>query len=101
VFSDQDGLIYTGGPPNRASEPIVRAVIIVSGQTLELKHLRPTEVASRRYRITSDGHYNVDIAFESGKHIRKDVGDVTPGADIRYEIVVTDSDMSITGDVPK
>lgn len=80
---------------NNAEEPIAKAVLIVSGQTVEFRDILPDDHATASYQIKFDSHYDVRIVFRSGKELHKEVGYVTSGFDFQHEIVVTDIDIEI------
>lgn len=81
---------------NKTKEPITRASVLICGQKIELKDIRPSGRASGSYEVKSDSHYTVEVEFLSGKKIRKETGYVTNGMDFRHEITVTDLDIEIT-----
>ena len=81
---------------NKGNEPVLRALVTVCGQTVELNGIQPTKSASGSYRVKSDSQYDVRIEFESGKKLEKKIGYVTNGLDFKHVIVVTDTDIEIT-----
>ena len=78
---------------NKAKEPILRGLVTVCGQTIELKDIQPTKSAPGSYKVKFDSHYDIRIEFQSGKKLRKNIGYVTNGLDFHHEIVVTDMDI--------
>jgi hypothetical protein len=80
---------------NKAGEPISRATIDVSGQTLVITSLRPSETATRTLPVTKDSHYTVEVVFRSGRRLKKDDGYVTPGFDFEDRIIVTESELAL------
>jgi hypothetical protein len=82
---------------NKASEPIARASVTICDQTVELTNLSPGEMTARPYRVTADSHYMVRVKFRSGKALRKELGSVTDGMDVRNAITITDADIEMTG----
>lgn len=75
---------------NKTKEPILRCIVYVCGQTIELKDIKPTKSALGTYEVKTDSHYEISIEFQSGKKIRKELGYVTNGFDFYHEIIVTD-----------
>lgn len=86
---------------NKANEPIVRALIVICGQTIELKDIQPNKNVSGYYMVKSDSHYNIKIEFQSGNKLQREIGYVTNGFDFYHEIVVTNTDIEITKTVSK
>lgn len=80
---------------NMAKEPIVRALVTVCAQTIELKNIQPTESALGSYKVKSDSHYDIRVEFQSGKKLQKEMGYVTNGFDFQHEFVMTDSDIEM------
>jgi hypothetical protein len=80
---------------NKANEPVLRALVTVCGQTIELTGIQPSKSASGSYQVKSDSQYDVRVEFESGKKLEKKIGYVTNGIDFKHVIVVTDTDIDI------
>jgi len=80
---------------NHAKEPIERAIVVVCGQTVELKDIKPTKSASGSYMVTSDSHYDIRVVFLSGRELEKGIGYVTNGMDFHHEFVVTDTNIEM------
>ncbi len=80
---------------NQADEPIVRALVTVCGQSIELRDIQPGASASGSYNVKSDSHYIVEIAFRSGKKLRNEIGYITNGMDFQHEITVTGSSVKV------
>jgi len=80
---------------NQAKEPIVRVLVMVCGQTLELKDIQPSKSARGSYTVKSDGHYDIRVEFQSGKKLQKEMGYVTNGFDFQHKFVVTDNDIEM------
>lgn len=74
-------------------------MIAVSGQKLEFTNLNPSEVHNATYWITQEGDYAVEVEFQSGKRLKKNVGYITRGINMHHELVVTDSDIEVSGGV--
>ena len=81
---------------NKTKEPIAHASVAICGQMIELKDIQPNKSAVGSYEVKSDSHYTIQVEFESGKKLQKEIGYVTHGFDFQHEIVVTDSDIEIT-----
>ncbi len=80
---------------NKAKESILRGLVTVCGQTIELKDIQSGGSAPGAYEVTFDSHYDINIEFQSGKKLRKEVGYVTNGLDFHHDIVVTDTDIEL------
>jgi len=80
---------------NNAKEPILRGLVTICGQTIDLKDIQPGESVPGSYKVKSDSHYDIGIEFQSGKKLRKETGYVTNGFDYHDEIVVTDADIEL------
>lgn len=78
---------------NKSAEPIARVVVMVCAQKLELINVGVSEAAQATYRITCEGHYSIQVEFQSGRRLQKDIGYVTGGFNFRDEIVVTAFDI--------
>jgi hypothetical protein len=81
---------------NNAEEPISRATIRVSGQTLEIVNLGPSETATGSYAVTQDGHYAIEVVFLSGKRLNREtghreIGYIPSRFDLDDRIVITGS----------
>jgi len=81
---------------NKANEPIVRALVTVCGQTIELKNITPAHSASGSFRVKADSHYNIGVEFQSGRKLQEEMGYVTSGVDVEDEITITDKGIEIT-----
>jgi transcription elongation factor Elf1 len=81
---------------NKTKEPIARASVAICGQTIELKDIQPNTSAVGSYEVKFDSHYTIQVEFQSGKTLQKEMGYVTNGVDFQHEIVVADSDIEIT-----
>lgn len=82
---------------NKATEPIAVATIKINEQTIELRNIQPNMSAAGSYKVRTDGHYKIQVTFESGRTLNKELGYVTHGMDFQHEITVSDSDIEITG----
>lgn len=81
---------------NKAKETITRAVVLVCGQTIELKSIQPTKSAFGFYEVKADSHYDVKVEFQSGSKLHKEIGYVTNGKDFQDEVIVTEGDIQLT-----
>lgn len=81
---------------NKTDEPIARASVTICGQTIQLRDIQPNSNAVGSYEVKFDSHYTIQVEFQSGKTLQKEMGYVTNGADFQHEIVVADSDIEIT-----
>jgi hypothetical protein len=77
---------------NGTSESIARAEMIVCNQRLIVENLKPHDEAFRDYRLNCEGHYSVNVRFESGRQVSKDVGYVTTGMDMHHRLIIDDGD---------
>jgi hypothetical protein len=81
---------------NKADQPILRASVMVCGQTIELNDIQPTQSAQGFYKVRSDSHFDIIVEFQSGEKLQRKIGYVTNGFDFQHEMVVTDTDIEIT-----
>lgn len=81
---------------NKTTEPIARATVAICGQTIELRAIQPNISGAGSYEVKCESHYTIQVDFQSGKRLLKEVGYVTTGMDFQDKIVVTDSDIEIT-----
>jgi hypothetical protein len=73
---------------NEAEEPILRAIVQVSGQALEIVNLRPSETVTGSYPVTKDSHFTIDVVFMSGKRLNRETGYITSRSDFDDRIVI-------------
>lgn len=82
---------------NNSSEEIAHIDVLICGQTIKLRDIKPTESANGSFKVTSDSHYVVQVEFRSGKTLVGEDGYVTNGMNFRHKISVTDTEIKVTG----
>ena len=80
---------------NNADQPIRRASIEICNQKIEVKNVPVSKRVSESYKINSDGHFVIDVEFESKKTLHKELGYVTNGFDFKHKIKITENDIEI------
>jgi len=81
---------------NWSGESVARVVVVLCGQKVEMANLEMSEAAQATYRITCEGHYSIDVEFQSGRRLQKEVGYVTSGFDFHHRLHVTASDVELS-----
>lgn len=80
---------------NEASEAVARADILLGEQKLHFENLIPGSTSMAQFKIRSDDHFRIQVRFASGRILEKQDGYVTNGADLSFEMVVTDQDVEL------
>ena len=80
---------------NEATEVIARAEIAIGEQKLQFENLISGSSSMARFKIRSDDHFRIHVMFASGRILEKEDGYVTNGADLSFEMVVTNQDVEL------
>lgn len=75
---------------NESSETIASVQVSVCGQTFRFSDVVKGRFAFARYDVASDSHYEVKVAFRSGRAMESEIGYVTNGGDFFDVIEITD-----------
>jgi hypothetical protein len=81
---------------NNAAEPIVRASVLICGQTEHFEQIDVRQMKTGTYHVTTDSHYDVKVEFRSGRILERKLGYVTNGLNFDDELTVSDADIEIT-----
>lgn len=74
---------------------IQTATVKVSGSSLELENIHPSETRIGTFKIRSDSHYDISVKFAAGKSLNGSCGYVTNGVDSSDHLVVLDDEIRI------
>lgn len=80
---------------NSATNPIENGQLEVCGQKFKFGKIDQGKSTSIQYRVKSDSHFRILVAFSSQKKISKELGYVTSGRDFMHVLTLTDDDASI------
>jgi hypothetical protein len=81
---------------NESSRKISKANLFVGKQSFEFKNIVAGDKSLGSYEVLSDTHYKINITFESGKNIQKNVGYITHGFNYSHRITITDNDIELS-----
>ncbi len=81
---------------NKSSQTISKANLFVGKQSFEFQNIVAGDKSLGCYEVSSDTHYKINITFESGKNIQKNVGYITHGFDYSHRITITDNDIELS-----
>jgi len=80
---------------NNSNEKIISGSVSLLKQSIKVGSIDAGGIVNGGFIIETDSHYHVEVQFESGRKIGKDVGYVTRGFDFNDEIIVSSNDVSI------
>jgi hypothetical protein len=78
---------------NKGSRKISSGTIQVCGQKIIFEGLKPGDLKTFNFTITTDSHYSVAVQFVSGKNLSKNVGYLTSGTIVNDLLIVSDDDV--------
>jgi hypothetical protein len=90
IFSSHKGEVLI---VNQATETVLKGEIEVCKQRFDFQNIKPKERKQILYDVRSDSHYKIEIQFESGKKLTKELGYVTSGLDFKDMLIVTEDDI--------
>jgi hypothetical protein len=80
---------------NGALEPISTVSVQICGQVIALQDIGPSGSAAGGYKANCEGHYVVDVQFQSGRKLHSEIGYVTGGFDFSHQIEVSSSAITL------
>lgn len=92
VWSDDGQVLIL----NAASEPIKNGQLEVCGQKFMFGEIEPGKSKAIQYKVRSDSQYKLEVEFNSGKKLEKEVGAVTNGLDFQDILTLDDRGVSLT-----
>jgi hypothetical protein len=81
---------------NAATEPIKNGQLEVCGQKFLFGEIEQGKSKAIQYKVRSDSQYKLEVEFNSGKKLEKELGSVTSGLDFEEILTLNDRDVSLT-----
>jgi hypothetical protein len=81
---------------NAATEPIKNGQLEVCGQKFPFGEIEQGKTKAIQYKVRSDSQYKLEVEFNSGKKLEKELGSVTNGLDFQDILTLSDRDVSLT-----
>jgi len=92
VLSDEGQVLIL----NAATEPIKNGQLEVCGQKFPFGEIEQGKSKAIQYKVRSDSHYKLEVEFNSGKKMEKELGSVTNGLDFQDILTLSDREASFT-----
>jgi hypothetical protein len=92
VFSDDGQVLIL----NAATEPIKNGQLEVCGQKFMFGEIEQGKSKALRYKVRSDSQYKLEVEFNSGRKMDKELGSVTIGRDFEDILTLSDHEVSLT-----
>jgi hypothetical protein len=81
---------------NAATESIKNGQLEVCGQKFPFGEIEQGKTKAIQYKVRSDSQYRLEVEFNSGKKLDKELGSVTSGLDFEDILTLSDHDVSLT-----
>ena len=81
---------------NAATEPIKNGQLEVCGQKFPFGEIEQGKTKAIQYKVRSDSQYRLEVEFNSGKKLDKELGSVTSGLDFEDILTLSDHDVALT-----
>ncbi len=92
MFSDDGQVLIL----NAATEPIKNGQLEVCGQKFMFGEIEQGKSKAIQYKVRSDSQYKLEVEFNSGRKVEKELGSVTSGRDFEDILTLSDHDVSLT-----
>lgn len=92
VFGDDGHVLIL----NAASEPIKNGQLQICGQKFLFGEIEQGKTKAIQYKVRSDSQYKLEVEFNSGKKLEKEVGSVTNGLDVQDILTLNDHGVALT-----
>ena len=92
VFGDDGQVLIL----NAASEPIRNGQLEVCGQKFMFGEIEPGKTKAFQFKVRSDSQYKLEVEFNSGKKLEKELGAVTNGLDFQDILTLDDHGATLT-----
>ena len=92
MFSDDGQVLIL----NAATEPIKNGQLEVCGQKFMFGEIEQGKSKAIQYKVRSDSQYKLEVEFNSGRKVEKELGSVTGGRDFEDILTLSDHDVSLT-----
>jgi hypothetical protein len=81
---------------NAASEPIKNGQLEICGQKFLFGEIEQGKTKAIQYKVRSDSQYKLEVEFNSGKKLEKELGSVTNGLDVQDILTLNDHGVALT-----
>ena len=81
---------------NAATEPVKNGQLEVCGQKFMFGEIEQGKSKAIQYKVRSDSAYKLEVEFDSGKKLEKELGNITSGLDFQDILTLNDRDVSLT-----
>jgi hypothetical protein len=81
---------------NAATESIKNGQLEVCGQKFLFGEIEQGKSKALRFKVRSDSQYKLEVEFNSGKKLEKELGHVTSGLDIEDILTLNDREVLLT-----
>ena len=81
---------------NAATEPVKNGQLEVCGQKFMFGEIEQGKSKAIQYKVRSDSAYKLEVEFDSGKKLEKELGNITSGLDSQDILTLNDRDVSLT-----
>ena len=92
AFSDDGQVLIL----NAATESIKNGQLEVCGQKFMFGEIEQGKTKAIHYKVRSDSQYKLEVEFDSGRKLEKEIGHVTSGLDFEDILTLSDHAMSLT-----
>jgi hypothetical protein len=81
---------------NAASEPVKNGQLEICGQKFLFGEIEQGKTKAIQYKVRSDSQYKLEVEFNSGKKLVKELGSVTNGLDVQDILTLNDHGVALT-----
>jgi hypothetical protein len=92
AFSDDGQVLIL----NAATEPIKNGQLEVCGQKFLFGEIEQGKTKAIHYKVRSDSQYKLEVEFNSGRKLEKELGSVRSGLDFEDILTLNDHEVSLT-----
>ena len=92
AFSDDGQVLIL----NAATEPIKNGQLEVCGQKFLFGEIEQEKTKAIQYKVRSDSQYKLEVEFNSGRKLEKELGYVKSGLDFEDILTLNDHEVSVT-----
>jgi hypothetical protein len=92
AFSDDGHVLIL----NAATEPIKNGQLEVCGQKFLFGEIEQGKTKAIHYKVRPDSQYKLEVEFNSGRKLEKELGSVRSGLDLKDILTLNDHEASLT-----
>jgi hypothetical protein len=81
---------------NAATEPIRNGQLEVCGQKFPFGEIEQGKSKAIQYKVRSDSQYRLEVEFNSGRKLEKELGYIANGLDFEDILTLNDHEVSLT-----